>query len=83
MSAREQADSVSQSCKAFNRSLCRLFLKRLKEKSGGRAGERVGGGGETLPSASFPTLCCWMWTRWMVIYVSSDLYCLELLHSKY
>ena len=45
MSAREQADSVNQSCKAFNRSLCRLFLKRLKEKSGGRAGERVGGGG--------------------------------------
>ena len=45
MSAREQADSVRQSCKAFNRSLCRLFLKRLKEQSGGRAGERVGGGG--------------------------------------
>lgn len=48
MSAREQADSVNQSCKAFNRSLCRLFLKRLKEKSGGRAGERVGGGGRNF-----------------------------------
>ena len=55
MSAREQADSVNQSCKAFNRSLCRLFLKRLKEKSGGRAGERVGGGGEKLyPVPPFP-----------------------------
>ena len=64
MSTREQADSVSQSRKAFK----------------GLGGE---GGGETLPSASFRTLCCWMWTRWMVIYVSSDLYCLELLHSKY
>ena len=48
MSAREQADSVNQSCKAFNRSLCRLFLKGLKEQSGGRARERVGGG-ENFP----------------------------------
>ena len=81
MSAREQADSVRQSRKAFKRSLCRLFLKGLKEQSGGRDGERVGGGGgRTFPCASFPTSCCWMWTRWMVIYVSSDLYCLELLH---
>ena len=43
MSAREQADSVSQSPKAFKRSLCRLFLKGLKEQSGGRDGKRVGG----------------------------------------
>ena len=49
MSAREQADSVRQSRKAFKRSLCRLFLKGLKEQSGGRDGERVGGGGENFP----------------------------------
>lgn len=46
MSAREQADSVSQSRKAFNRSLCRLFFKRLKEQRGRTARERVGGGGD-------------------------------------
>ena len=32
MSAREQADFVSQSRKAFNRSLCRLVLKKKKKK---------------------------------------------------
>ena len=55
MSAREQADSVRQSRKAFKRSLCRLFLKGLKEQSGGRDGERVGGGGgELSPAPHFP-----------------------------
>ena len=51
MSAREQADSVSQSRKVFNRSLCRLFLKEKEhwgEWAGGkkwREGRGKGWGG--------------------------------------
>ena len=94
MSAREQADSVSQSRQAFSRSLCRLFLNEKehwgeqaegKKREEGRGKGWGGGGGGTFLSASFtfpaPVVGCV--TGWMVIYVSSDLYCLELLHSKY
>lgn len=63
MSAREQADSVSQSSKVFNRSLCRLFLKEKEhwgEWAGGKKwregrGKGWGGGvGKLYPAPPFP-----------------------------
>lgn len=61
MSAREQADSVSQSRKVFNRSLCHLFLKEKEhwgeyaEGTTWREGRGKGWGvGELYPVPPFP-----------------------------